>query len=225
MVQSVTLNKEDIKRNLIEQLLRDNRVDATNIAVALDDDGMATLTGTVPTSSDQHFAGLDVLLTPGVVKVVNRLTVHYPDTLRGATDVEIQANIRDIFFWNTGIDARNIEVLVQNGIVNLEGSVPDYWQKMKAEDLVQGLEGVGAVSNRLTVVPTQTVSDEEIAGSIVEALGRTLRIDLNGVNVSVMNGMVTLNGSVPDTTVYHKAADIAAFTKGVKAVNNNLMIA
>ena len=48
-----------------------------------------------------------------------------------------------------GVDARNIQVTVQNGEVTLDGTVEDRRQKRRAEDIVHDLSGVSHVQNNL----------------------------------------------------------------------------
>lgn len=57
----------------------------------------------------------------------------------------------------SGIDATEIEVRIEDGVVWLDGVVPDREQKRVAEELAMDVRGVLDVINRLHVVPT----DEE----------------------------------------------------------------
>lgn len=49
------------------------------------------------------------------------------------------------------LDARNIELSVENGEITLEGDVPDRWSKRLAEDLAGSVRGVWDVHNRLRI--------------------------------------------------------------------------
>ena len=49
------------------------------------------------------------------------------------------------------VDARNIEVTVNNGEVTLDGTVDSRRDKRRAEDVVDGLSGVGHVQNNLRI--------------------------------------------------------------------------
>jgi hypothetical protein len=49
------------------------------------------------------------------------------------------------------LDASDIEVRVEQGIVTLEGSVPTRWMKHQAEDLIDDLGGVKDIQNQLRV--------------------------------------------------------------------------
>ena len=50
-----------------------------------------------------------------------------------------------------GVDARNVQVTVQNGEVTLDGTVENRRQKRRAEDIVHDLSGVGHVQNNLRI--------------------------------------------------------------------------
>jgi len=54
------------------------------------------------------------------------------------TDSSLRQDIIDELDFEPSIDAADIGVAVENGIVTLTGHVPTYSQKVTVEDVVQG---------------------------------------------------------------------------------------
>jgi len=55
-----------------------------------------------------------------------------------------------------GIDATDVEVIVENGEVTLNGMVGSRWQKRLAEDIAGACPGVRDVHNRLRIADRET---------------------------------------------------------------------
>lgn len=85
----------------------------------------------------------------GVIAVVNRLEHEYDWKWR--TDWEIKDNVNEQLTWSLFVDASDINVTVDDGIVTLEGEVENWSEYNTAEE--NAFEG-GAkdVRNKLTVL-------------------------------------------------------------------------
>ncbi len=217
-----TLN-ERIKRDVVNQLVWDNAVDASQVKVEVID-GRVILTGTVPLLVARRAAQADAMMVPGVTAVDNQLVVRYPMAVPTISDDELCSRARKVLQWNADTDSTDFRVSATLGRVSLEGSVDAYWKKMRAEQLVSELAGVLGVINSLAVVPTGDTTDRQIAEDILAALDSTGAIDVSTVNVQVENGMVTLSGSVPGDTARRHAGTIVANTEGVTGITNNLAV-
>ncbi len=215
---------EDIKKDIVDQLYWDSRVDASEVNVEVHD-GKVVLRGSVPTLIARHFAAADALAVAGFHGVDNRLTVRYPSTVVVPGDEQIRSNIERVLEWNAELDAEHIRVQVDNGIVTLEGSVDALWKMPLVEDLVAKLSGVTAIDNKLAVVPTKDVSDERIAESVVEAFKRNPRINAEAIGVTVANAVVKLTGAVRDWNARDIAQDTAMCAFGAIGVDNRLAVA
>jgi len=223
MLPAAQKNPQKLKNRIQDQLLWDSRVNASDINVEVID-GTARLTGTVPTYSDRRYAGLDALLTAGINDVDNRLIVRYPQKYAIPTDDGIAENLRNAFRWNSNIDASQIVVSVNAGIVTLTGSVDMYWKKFRAEQIAADMTGVTNVVNELTIVPTRSYSDQAIAKDIESSFARNTSLDVKNIDVKVSNGRVTLTGTVPDGYSFRQADYIARYTAGVISIDNQLVI-
>lgn len=214
----------EIKQWVKQELIWDDRVDSTDITVTVLN-GTVTLTGTVPSYAQLSLASADAWKIAGVTDVDNLLTVRIPETVTVPADAQIRTNAENSLRWNATVDSADIDVTVANGTVTLEGTVDDYWQKWRAEDLVSDLSGVVLVENHLTVVPTESTVDQEIAEDIESALERNLYVVAEDVTVEVDTGVVTLTGTVPTYHAHAEAYNAAMNTLGVVEVHNNLTVA
>jgi len=215
---------ENIKRDVVDQLYWDNRVNAADIKVEVLD-SIVTLSGKVHTSNARYSAASDAWMIEGVTDVNNDLEVIYETDMNVPTDMQIKSQAENTLLWNEDIDSTNIEVSVSNGIVTLTGTVDSLWKKWEAEQTVYRNFGVISVENHLTIVPTTSIVDQDIAEDIEKALDRNFYVDAEDVSVKVDRGIVTLMGDVKTTIARTQAEDIAMYTAGVMDVKNELRLA
>jgi osmotically-inducible protein OsmY len=210
-----------IKKNIVDQLLWDSRIDASEVSLEVNE-GLVTLSGRVPTYSDREAIHSDVWSIPGVVSVESHINVDHPTT--AVSDHELKSRIESILEWSPAFDGAAIEIAVELGWVTLGGSVDTIWKRHRAEELTADLAGVLGVTNKLTVVPTNDVSDEEIGKEILAALDRKFHENMHSVHVMVENGTVTLSGTVADQHAHRSVYETALFTEGVINIEDNLEI-
>jgi osmotically-inducible protein OsmY len=67
------------------------------------------------------------------------------------SDERIREDINDRLTDDTDLDASDIEVSIENGVVTLRGSVDSHWDKRRAEDIAESVSGVIDVDNHLRV--------------------------------------------------------------------------
>ena len=81
-------------------------------------------------------------------------------------DARIREDVCDALTDNDAIDASNITVTVQDGVVRLAGTVPHRVMKRLAEDVSDGCMGVRDVDNQLRVGMSQTApgTSNEVPG-------------------------------------------------------------
>jgi HSP20 family molecular chaperone IbpA len=65
------------------------------------------------------------------------------------SDVNLQEEVSVILAMSPQVDATDIEVKVEQGIVYLNGSVPDRKMKREAERCLDGVKGIKDIHNRL----------------------------------------------------------------------------
>jgi len=146
--------------------------------------------------------------------------------MRMKTDKQLQQDVLDELVWEPSVDAAEIGVSVENGVVILNGTVKSLTEKWTAERVTQHVEGVRAVTDELTVklAGDSQHNDPDIAQAAVNALDWNASVPRNRIKVLVENGWVTLDGSVE----YHFQKDAAEGAirnlKGVKGVSNMIAI-
>ncbi len=214
---------ELIKRDVVEQLIGDSRVDASKISVEVNN-GNVTLRGEVPTYFSRISAYEDAYGILGVTNVRNHLVVEHPPAFSLPTDDDIKINVSNRLAANPDIDLIDMEVDVTAGQVTLRGTVDAFWKKLHAEQLAANEPGVVSIENHLAVVPTEDIVDKAIAEDIIDSLERKALVDAEDITVRVRDGDVTLTGSVPSWAARRAAEDSALHAAGVKNVTNRLTV-
>lgn len=142
------------------------------------------------------------------------------------TDVEIQKDVMDELKWEPILNASQIGVAVQNGVVTLSGDVSNYGKKYAAERAAWRVKGVKAVAEELevTLMDDDKLTDTEIAQNVVNTLKWHTSIPDEKIRIKVAEGRVTLEGEV-DWNFQKEAALISVrHLKGVKGINNYITI-
>ena len=218
------MSEERIKKDVFEQLIYDDRIDASKVDVSVEG-RRVILKGIVPTYTVRQIAEMDAFTVLGVATVENDLEIKHPDLFAVATDEEIKTNIKHVLSWNPDIDATDIDVFVLAGHVTLEGSVDAFWKKIRAGELASTMVGITAITNKLAVVPSESVADKLIAERIQSALDRNALVDSEHIDIKVENGNVTLSGEVPTNAAYNVALDLASHAAGVVGIHNAMTVA
>jgi osmotically-inducible protein OsmY len=218
---TVTYTDAEVRQNVWDEVSHDVRIDSSSVSTNVVD-GIVYLNGTVPTYSQKITAAQDSRRIKGVVDVVNNLTVSLP---RVWSDQEIQDTIRRTLTRDVRIvNPSNVQVAVSNGVVTLSGTAPTYDQKVAAADDAWAAPGVIDVINDVVVTPPQRRTDADIERDIRRALDTDPDINAARINLSVVNGIVYLRGSVPTYYQIDEAADDAWSVPGVVDVVNELTV-
>ncbi len=215
------MKDEQIKKNVIDELYWDSRIDASDIKAEVND-GRVLLQGTVPTYSSKIIASKDVWNVPNIKWVTNNLDVEHG--VKVPTDEDIVRNINDRYTWNQLLHPEKFEIMSSEGQVTLTGTVDAYWKKELAESEAQSVLGVKDIVNNIAIVPSHKYTDMEIAKKVVGALSRRPFINPEDIDIRVEDKVVTLNGEVSNWMAYHAATSAAHYTSGVKDVDNQLRV-
>jgi hyperosmotically inducible periplasmic protein len=122
---------------------------------------------------------------------------------------------------------KGVQVQVQNGIVKLSGTVDVFDTKEDADKRVHRVKGVKAVDNEI-----QVAGPDVPDGALQQKLVKAIQYDrvgygttpFNAIAVSVQNGVVTLGGHAYGPVDADSAVAVAANTKGVKDVINDIQV-
>jgi osmotically-inducible protein OsmY len=142
------------------------------------------------------------------------------------TDRELKQHVEHALDWEPSVDAAEIGVSVDAGVVTLRGDVGSYATKAAAERVALRVYGVKAVANDLTVrlVTGYERNDTDIAQAVVTALAWNAVIPPNRVTAAVSNGWVTLEGTVDWQYQREAAARAVRDLTGVKGVTNSIAL-
>ncbi|MDG4875348.1 BON domain-containing protein [Mesorhizobium sp. WSM4935] len=138
----------------------------------------------------------------------------------------LRQDILDELDFDPAIDAADIGVAVDNGVVTLSGHVPTYAQKVKVEDVVRSVKGVKAIAQEMEVRPfgTNRTADDEIAKRAVNTIAWNTSVPSGAVQIRVQDGWVKLTGKVEWQYQKTAADDAVRHLAGVVGVTNQIEI-
>ena len=127
----------------------------------------------------------------------------------------------------SGPHFKNVTVQLNNGTVQLGGTVELYEYKADADDKAHHVKGVTGVDNEIQV-EGKDVSDQKLE----QELGKKLAYDregwpdaaFNNVTFSVSNGVVTLGGNAAVPWAKESALSVARNTPGVRDVIDEVSV-
>lgn len=139
---------------------------------------------------------------------------------------DLRTEILDELDFEPSLDAARIGVAVTDGVVTLTGHVTSYAEKMAAERAVKRVSGVHGLANDLKVElwPGFQHDDTDIAQAAVNALRWNTWLPKDAVTVTVKDGWITLDGTVPWMFQKQEAENAVQHLMGVKGVTNQVAI-
>jgi osmotically-inducible protein OsmY len=113
-------------------------------------------------------------------------------------------------------------VRVEAGVIRLEGQVFSLSHKRLAEALAWWQPGVRDVINELEVFPPEEDNDDEITDALLQVLEKDPLVRADRIRVTTRNGVVTLEGYLPQQEEKDMAEADAWLLPGVEAVVNRI---
>ncbi len=140
------------------------------------------------------------------------------------SDIDIKRDVEDELLWDPDLDATDIAVAVNNGVVTLSGFVTSYSQKMEAEAAAQRVAGVIGIANDIEVrLPNvDERPDPEIVRDAITALKSELPLSWDRIRVIARNGWVELEGEVEWNYQRERAEKAVRRVRGIKGVINSI---
>lgn len=137
------------------------------------------------------------------------LPVYRPDSV-------IAAEV-DRALWNDGVlresDYHEIDIVVSNGVVSLNGYVMTLTIKARVERAARTVHDVLDVENHL-------IADDQVVIAVAQALDHDARTREQTVYVNARNGIVSLSGEVSSAAVRAAVEECAASVPVVRGVLN-----
>lgn len=152
-------------------------------------------------------------------------TGQQPNAQQNPQDAKEQADLAHAL---DSKNLKNVQVLLQNGVATLTGTVTLYGYKEAAYQKVHHKDKRLAVRNLIEVNGPSEMSDAQLQQKLAQKIsydrvgyGTTM---FNAVTVGVQNGVVTLGGNVYWAPDMDAAVADAEYFPGVKDVINNIQV-
>ena len=139
------------------------------------------------------------------------------------TDEQIKKDVVDQLFWDSRLDAANIDTEVVGGTVVLKGSVDDYFSKRVAGIDAQSIKGVRRVDNQLRIRgATPATAREVILERVRQVLAVHSEVNLHSLKVFMEGDVLFLEGVVDAYWKKQLAEELAYQVLGVTEVENRI---
>ena len=142
------------------------------------------------------------------------------------TDTQLQQDVLAELKWEPSVDAAQIGVEVNDGVVTLAGHVGTYSEKWDAERAVQRVSGVKALAVEIDVklFGANERTDADIARSAENVLEWTTYCPRDSIKVMVEKGWLTLSGTVDWEYQRLAIAGAVRYLMGVKGISDQITI-
>lgn len=221
----------DIRADVRRALLDDPATDSYEVGVEASD-GVVTLSGTVDSFREKQLCETVAKGVKGVLDTKNQISVNYKTE---RPDSEIAADVRKTLQWDEFVDNGLLDVSVDGGAVELTGTVGSAAEKRRATSLawVAGVKSVDdAAVNVARWARDEDLrkskyvhrSDAEVEKAVHDAMLLDPRVASFRVQADVLNGVVTLRGTVDNLAAKRAAAQDTRNTVGVWNVVNRLKV-
>lgn len=218
-VQAAIPNQEitdsDITYAVEDALVRDKGVFPNNVDVSTAD-RVVTLSGSVDNLLAKDRAVKIAESIRGVLGVISSLKVQPVPR----PDEDIRKDILTALLRDPATESYQVAVSVHDAAATLAGGVGSYAEKHLAERLAEGVKGVTAVYNNLSINYLAPRTDQEIAADINARLQWDIWVNGGLINATAKKGAVTLTGSVTSAISKSRAFD-DAWVNGVISVDDS----
>lgn len=142
------------------------------------------------------------------------------------SDITLRQNILDELRWEPSVDAANIGVTAEDGVITMTGHVATYAEKLQAVKAARRIKGVRAIADDIEVRHAfdKKTSDDEIAKRALSILKWDTTVPAERITVTVRDGWVTLGGEVEWQYQRGSAEDDIRKLSGVRGVTNSIAI-
>lgn len=159
-----------------------------------------------------------------MIAVVALLALSMP-VQASKMDNRIESSAKKSYVFKTYLQADDIKVQSEDGVVTLTGTVSEESHKSLAQETVADLPGVKSVDNKLEV---KGESPAPMSDAWITAKVKTIFLFHKNVSamteVSTKDGIVTLRGKANNEAQKDLTTEYAKDVEGVKGVNNEMTV-
>jgi osmotically-inducible protein OsmY len=141
------------------------------------------------------------------------------------SNATVQLAVKDQLMWDPMIDAEQIAVTADDGVVTLRGTIGSLPQKIGATDDAKQVYGVRDVKNQLEVRPVigEQHDDAELRARVLQALMLNSLVP-STIDAKAKDGHVTLTGKAHWHFERQEAEAVAANVPGVRDVRSEIVL-
>jgi osmotically-inducible protein OsmY len=140
------------------------------------------------------------------------------------SDRSITSILKEMLEEDEGVSPKHVTIQTRNGIVTLDGWVENILARDRAVAMAETVKGVRAVVNKVSVRSKEDYSDEYIYQNVNAALSSDPVTQPYSLIIDVDGGSVAVKGEVPSWQVRDLASHVVKGVKGVKEVQNHVVI-
>lgn len=210
----------ELTNSIIDSIRRDPSLCTEPVCVDVRD-GNVTLRGTVSRYAAMIAMCAAAKAVQGVCGVTLDLTVQIPWQLR-RTDDEIRDAALAALKWKACLPPGSVNVCVRDGRVTLLGQVDWSYEKRLAEEVLEPLDGLTSICNKLCVSDRQV--EMEVLTRIRTALRVAAEVQADAIEVELRDGTVYLRGRLPCTSARAVACSAARGHPEVRRLRDELHV-
>ena len=218
-----------LEQEVIRALVDDPAADSYQLTVSAES-GIITLHGTVDSWQEKRLSGFVAMGVEGVKKVNNDIHINLKST---RSDIEIEKEVEQVLHYDVRIDDALIKVNVAEGVVKLSGMVGSLNEQYTAvaDSYVVGVHLVEsgeleinkwARDKNMRENKYLPKTSADLKQAVEDAFLYDPRLKSFNPDVSVNEGIVTLNGEVDNLKAKRAAGQDAKNVVGVFGVKNQL---
>lgn len=189
-------------------------------------DGVVTLTGTVPDKDARTLAEDTTENLPGVTSVKNDIVVQasYPEH----SDAWMAFKIRSRLLVKANVSATTTNVTVKDGVATLSGTAANEAQKELTGVYAGEIDWVKSVKNDIAVKDQPTLSekidDASITSQVKFALLSHKSTSALKTKVTTTEGVVHITGNAASDAEKSLVTKLAQDVRGTQSVTNDMLV-
>lgn len=140
-------------------------------------------------------------------------------------DELLEHDVRETLEWDPRVNEMRVAIAADDGHVTLSGSVPTYYEKIRASEDAWSVAGVRTVDNELYVGAIGgEINDEQLAKECRAALDHDRFVPKDAVQVTVSHAKVRLTGHVRNHFQRQAAEHAVSGVDGILSIENLVVI-